>query len=976
MKRKSVAVLLAALLAMGSAQAPVWASEGESAAAALAAGFANPDSSYRPGVRWWWPGGAVEEETLNSEIDYLAEKGIGYVEINPFYVSTILEDDEEKVKSIYTPDFYKLLDTAITYCEEKGITVDLNMGSGWNANSPDVTCEESMGNMALGRMTVTGTQAKEALEIPAAERSLFYTGDGAKGEWQDDAVKLQGVLVAEITDEAGTDFVEGEGTFGPKPSYEEVYDAEGNVTKSYDTQIVLNAQNSYFISVDDAQFENGNLVLGSEISDALAEDKNYEIIAMYYVPSGGKGIDCAVPEWYTVDHMDAAKVADYMNDWLGNENLSAILEKHSNIRAVFNDSYEFYSDIYYSENIAELAADAENNGLGYDFSKYLPTIYKQYSAAPFYMGLGTTDTYLTYTTDADEKSRIQYDYNLLVNQRFQEGMAAFQESAEENGLLYRQEAYNPPIDTIGSAEYIDIPESEQADELSLLRTSSGAHLYGKNLVTCEQYTLGRTPLANTLEQFKIGYDVMATSGINNFFYHGMMYGYGVDTEEYGELGWAPFPSTGMNFSERNTLSEYFDEMNEYATRVNYLMQQGDASKDVAYYMPFNSSLSLTDAVNTMNSNGIAWDAINDDSIVSDDTTVVDGQIFVNDGAMVYDAIVIEAEKVPVATMEKLASLAEEGAAIIFYGTAPSKQPGYQDGNYAQADALTAEAAAAILECENGALAENAESFAQLLKEKTSPQVSYETNDQVRFARRTLEDGSELVYVRNIGETENTITLQVAETYTNCYWLDQSTGKIYAAEKAADNTITITMDASVDNLTGMSGDGPRSMSLALLCTTADAGIEVSEGLPAAIDQTEAAATAEVTFDTLTVGETVYTENIIGKWNSDDFQEGALKNSDETGVYDGSFTLDGKEDGQKVYLTLDSIYGAISVSVNGQEAGNILYAPYELDITDLAQDGENTITLKVTPRKFNEIHTDLSTEELIDTGLDSNVSVEIR
>lgn len=71
-------------------------------------------------------------------------------------------------------------------------------------------------------------------------------------------------------------------------------------------------------------------------------------------------------------------------------------------------------------------------------------------------------------------------------------------------------------------------------------------------------------------------------------------------------------------------------------------------------------------------------------------------------------------------MEKLVFLAEEGAAIIFYGAAPSKQPGYQDGNYAQADALTAEAAAKILGCENAVLAEDAESFAQLLEEKTSP----------------------------------------------------------------------------------------------------------------------------------------------------------------------------------------------------------------------------------------------------------------
>lgn len=976
MAKKKLALFLAGIMLMGSLSVPVWASDDTLNSVDLAA-FADPGMNYRPGVRWWWPGGAVDEDTLKKEIDYLAENGFGYVEINPFQVSTILEGDEEKVTSIYTPEFYQLLETAVSYCEEKGITVDLNMGSGWNANSGDVTYDESMGNMALGRNTVTAAEAKETIEIPAAERSSFYVGDAAKGEWENSSVKLQGILVAELTGENGTDFVEGEGTFGPKPSYEEVYNADGSVSKSYDTQVVLNPDNSYFIEADDAQIQDGKLVLSDDIKNKLSDDKNYEITAMYYIPSGGKGIDCA-EDWYVVDHMDAEKVADYMNDWLGNENLSAILEKHQNVRAAFNDSYEFYSDIYYTEAMEELAKDSENNGLGYDFSKYLPTIYKQYSAAPYYMGLGTTDTYLTYTTNDDEKARITYDYNTLINKKFQEGMAAFQKGANDSGLLYRQEAYNPPIDTIGSAQYIDIPETEQSDEYNLIRTSSGAHLYGKNYVTCEQFTLGCTPLANSLEQMKIGYDIMATSGVNNFFYHGYMYEYGVDSEEYGEMGWAPFPSIGINMTDRNTLSGYFSEMNAYAARVNYLMQQGTVSKDVAYYMPFNGSLSETDAVKTMNTDGIAWDAINDSSIVAENTTVQDGQIVVNNGNMEYDALVVEAASVPEATMEKIAELAENGANIIFYGSTPEKQPGYCDGNYAEADAKTAEAAQKVVE--NGAVvAATTEDFSAALEEKTSPEVSYEDNENVRFIRRTLDDGSELVYIRNISAEDNTITVDVSEEYGNCYFLNQSNGKVYAAEKQEDGKITFTMDASNDKLSGMSGEGVNSMAIALLCEKGDASLDesaVSGGTPKCLDQTESTDTREVTVNSLTVGDKTYTENVVGKWNSDDFQNGELKNSDKTGVYTGTVTLDALGDGQKAVLTISDVYTAASIKVNGTDVGDLLYAPWTLDITDAVKEGENTIEISVTPRKYNAIHTDATTEELIDTGFAGTATVEIQ
>lgn len=965
MKRK-LALLVALIVALAGLQLPAMA-EAASDAAAVAAAFATPDAQYRPGVRWWWSGGAVDEETLCAELDYLAEKGIGYVEINPFAVSTVLPGDEERVRSVYTPEFYALLDAAITHAEELGIVVDINMGSGWNANSQYVTYEESMGNMALGRVTATGAEVAAGVAVPEAERSSFYI-EGGNGEWRDGAAVLQGVLVAKVAGE-GFDFAPGEGTFGPTPSYEEVYNADGSVAKSYDTQIVLDPADSRFIPAAD-------IADGSVAVEGLDAEASYEVVAMYFIPSGGKAIDCAVPEWYTVDHMDAGLVVDYMNDWLGDENMSAILEKHSNIRSLFNDSYEFYSDVYYTQSMPELAADAEHNGIGYDFTKYLPTVYRQYSAAPYYMGLGTKDTYLSFSADEGEKARIAYDYNVLVNQRFQEGMAAFQAESNARGLLYRQEAYNPPIDTIGSAQYVDIPETEQASETDLIRAASGAHLYGRNLVTCEQYTLGRTPLANTLEQFKIGFDIMATGGVNNFNYHGMMYGYGVDSEEYGELGWRPFPDIGMNFSQRNTLSEYFDEINQYATRANFLMQQGAPSEDVAYYMPFNGALSLNDVTNTLNANGITWDAINDASIVNEATTAVDGKISANGGTMVYDAIVVDATAVPVATMEKLAALAEAGATVILYGAVPAQQPGFCDGNYAEADAQTAAASAKLLEQATGFLAEDADAFAQLLAEHVSAPVSYASNPAARLARRTLSDGSEIVYLRNVSEADNEITLKIDPAFTACYWLDLNDGAIYAANVAEDGTLAAPMRASAEGLTGMFGPATYSEAVALLCVAGDASVEAAEGAPSAFTPAAASASVDVALTALTVGEQSFTGEVTGLWNSDEFQGGALKFSDETGLYEGSLALEEIPEGARVVLVADGLNGAASVSVNGIQVGDLLITPRELDITEAVQAGDNAVSLTLVPLKYNAMHADLPTESLVNNGLAGGLHVELR
>lgn len=987
MKKSNKAVaVLAVFMAIGLCLTPGGEIKAQAAKESVISSdeFKEVGMEYRPGVRWWWPGGAVEESELQKEIDYLAENGFGYVEINPFGKVEAVNGDEAQIKSIYTPRFYALLDKAIAMAEAKNITVDLNMGSGWNANSQNVTLEDSMGNMGLGRLTISGKnlleEGNKSIPLPKVEQSLFYTQDDAKGIFEESLVDLQGVLIAELTGNEGMEFVPGTSLMGPIPAYNEFQakDADGNtITKTYSNQLELNMEHSFFIEADEGMIQDGQIAVSQDILNKIQADRNYEVVALYYLPSGGKAIDCA-NDWFTVDHMDSTKVTDYINDWLGEENLNQILKRHDNIRAVFNDSYEFYSDMYYTKDLYTLAKDKNVNGLGYDFSKYLPTVYRQYSAAPFYMGLGTKDSFLTYSLDADDRSRITYDYNTLVNQKFQEGLSAFESTANAYGLLYRQEAYNPPIDTIGAAKYVDIPEAEQANEFSLIRVASGAHLYNRNLVTCEQYTLGSTPFKNTLEQIKAGYDIMATSGVNNFFYHGYNYQYGVGSELYGEEGWSPMPTVGINVTQSNTLSPYFTQMNAYASRANYLMQQGKSSKDAALYMPFNGSLSETDAVKAMNYNGYSWDAINDDSITAADTKYENGRISVNGGNMTYGTILVETSKLPVDTMMKLAKLAEEGADIIFCGSLPNAQPGFADGNYAAEDRKVADAAAGMVESHKGVLASSMEEIALALDNSSAPKVSYETNTNLRFARRTLENGEELVYIRNIGESQNEVTLKINGNYQKFYWLDLNSGKIYKAQENGDHTIRMTMKAGTDKISNT-----RSMAIALLCEPEGSGLkegELSLGVPDTIETEPCLQTEEVKVDKLTIiadniglepgnMRTVsYTGQVLGKWNDPGFQGGDLQKVTSDGIYQAYYTLNGEMNGRKAMIHLGNVFTAAQVTVNGKEAGNILYTPYSLDISDLLKAGKNEIQIMVTPRKYNRYNT-----ELVDTGLEGPVTI---
>ncbi len=54
----------------------------------------HPPMENRPYVRWWWPGGDVQEEQLKSDLALLKESGFGGVEIQPFLLGLTPEEIE------------------------------------------------------------------------------------------------------------------------------------------------------------------------------------------------------------------------------------------------------------------------------------------------------------------------------------------------------------------------------------------------------------------------------------------------------------------------------------------------------------------------------------------------------------------------------------------------------------------------------------------------------------------------------------------------------------------------------------------------------------------------------------------------------------------------------------------------------------------------------------------------------------------
>ncbi len=66
---------------------------------------------------------------------------------------------------------------------------------------------------------------------------------------------------------------------------------------------------------------------------------------------------------------------------------------------------------------------------------------------------------------------------------------------------------------------------------------------------------------------------------------------------------------------------------------------------------------------------------------------------------------------------------------------------------------------------------------------------------------------------------------------------------------------------------------------------------------------------------------------------------------------NMTFTCREDIAKVKLAFTDIHDIADVKVNGRDAGRLLFMPYELDITELTQPGENTVEVTVTGSMAN-------------------------
>jgi hypothetical protein len=279
--------------------------------------------------------------------------------------------------------------------------------------------------------------------------------------------------------------------------------------------------------------------------------------------------DCAGSP--VVDHLSQRAMEHYC-DYVGGRFRAAFGDEFGKtVESFFSDSFEvpiYRNSIYWNQDLlAEFKARK-----GYDLARLLPALWWEVG---------------------EVSSRIRYDVNEFLHQVGMESFfGTFVGWCERNQVRARIQPYGFVTDILEGAGKAQIPEMEITagekdavpwfDTRVGLRTytASGAHLYGRAVVSVEAYTFmhweqGR----DTLEEHKIASDVYLRAGANKFYNHGF-----TGTPEREFVPSRRF-SAEMLLSPVNVWWPYYHYLGDYVARCSAVLRGGRPVADIAVYSP-------------------------------------------------------------------------------------------------------------------------------------------------------------------------------------------------------------------------------------------------------------------------------------------------------------------------------------------------------------------------------------------------------
>lgn len=604
-----------------------------------------------------------------------------------------------------------------------------------------------------------------------------------------------------------------------------------------------------------------------------------------------------------VDKLSAAHVSRYLDRYIASYDKA--LEGANGIDGLLSDSIEAGAQNWTDAMPAEFARRR-----GYALMRYLPAL-----AGHVVGNAATSDAFLhDFRSTITELLSDAY-YGTIAAKAAAHGMTYYAEALEDHrpqlgdDLAMRSHADVP----VGAMWFFE-PGQKPRDTLvaDLAGAASVAHVLGRPLVGVEAISSFGYPWALSPARMRATADRAFLVGGNRLMLHSMVH------QAAGERvfpGQTLIPQLGHNFNRNEAWAPYARGWTDYLSRSQFLLQQGAAKRDFAYFTGEDGPVTALfgDGPPLGVPSGFSYDFV--DPTLVDALDVRDGRL-VNRSGGSYAFLYLggSSRLMTLGMLSRLDVLARKG--VVVAGVRPAASPSLSDAGSrdfrSRVDALWR--LPNVVEA-----ATPAEAIATL---RLQPSWNYSGSGVVDVSQRDLVDG-EIYLVVNKAATAAHGTLRLSRPRLKAQWWDAVTGSIEAVQGR---------DVVVDFLPN------ESRFLVVRDKGADAPA-YSRPVPLSV------AEGPWNLTLATRGEPDQRRVLDRLERFDLSSDSSLKTFSGTAIYEGSINLPKASCGGRLLLDLGDMSDVAEVAINGTVVGTVWARPARIEITGHATPGSNRLRISV-------------------------------
>ena len=519
------------------------------------------------------------------------------------------------------------------------------------------------------------------------------------------------------------------------------------------------------------------------------------------------------------------------------------------------------------------------------------------------------------------------------------------DSLHAHGLGYVTEAMAARRATIGDAMEMkaraDVPMGElwlytperfdRNYAADIRDTAAVANIYGKKIASAESITSTGNPWGYGPWDIKPIADQEFLDGINQFTLH-------VSVHQPNDN--APGLALGIYgqwFNRLDTWAEQARAWTDYIARSSYMLQQGRAVVDVAYFYGQEGSATTINGSHAPEiTPGFNYDFVNSEALLKE-FTVAKGKLVTKSG-MEYRVLYLggTSGRMTLPVLNKLRELARAGAVIV--GLPPESSPTLSD-NPVQWKAAVSELwpdQSFVHKAGLGKIYRTANLDQVLGAEQMKPDFAYVKNFEdasIKFYHRRAE-GADIYFVNNRTDQAATINADFRVTGKTAEIWSADRGTIQPASYSIhDGITTVPLNLTARDAVFVVFREPATSSSHI----------VPE--PIRVTMTQVAGPWEVEFQPGRGAPKLAKFEQLYDWSNS--SEAGIKYFSGTATYTKTIEVPqaALNEGARIELDLGKVHEIAEVAVNGQTEGIAWKPPYRVDITGAVKPGKNTLSIKV-------------------------------